>query len=417
MNKRNNKQFFVYDKLLNAWNSHMRFVVSYGGRGSGKSLQEAFLTITYAINKPGSKILCVRGTQRVMSESSLQTLKDVIDMIGYNDYFEITENTLRCKNGSTFLFYGARNYLSFKSLQGINLCWVDEATELSHEAWRVLIPTIREKNSRFLVAFNPEYDTDWAYENFIIKPRPNAKIVKMNWSENPFFNDTSLPEELAYDKSVSESLYQHVWEGNLRLNNENAIFDEEDINRLSPDEEANILLKGLDRVFEKVVIALDPSGSAHVNSDACGIVVCAKYAGQDRFAVLEDRTKIMKPDTWAEIAVQLYKKYEANKIIYETNYGGDMVESVIKSKDRFINPVGVRATKSKKLRAEPIQALYRQHRVDHFTGLGSLELEMMTYDENDPKQKSPNRLDAMVWALTYLHQNYSKVGVPDISLY
>jgi len=152
--------FFINEKLLDAWNQKKRYTVAHGGRGSGKSLQFGALAVIHAISNPGSRILCVRGFMNKISESSLQVLKDVIEMMKLDSYFNITENTLSCKNGSEFLFYGGKSYQSFKSLQGVDICWVDEATELSAEAWKFLTPTIRSDDSKFLISFNP---TSWLF--------------------------------------------------------------------------------------------------------------------------------------------------------------------------------------------------------------------------------------------------------------
>ena len=92
--------FFIQEKILKSWLSTKRFIVVKGGRGSSKSMSAAGLCVIHASQTPNQRILCVRGTQNKISESSLQTLKDVISMMKLDDYFIMTENTLKCKNGS-----------------------------------------------------------------------------------------------------------------------------------------------------------------------------------------------------------------------------------------------------------------------------------------------------------------------------
>src|SRR6056297_2011347 len=116
------KKTWINKKIGNMlFNKSSRYKVVYGGRGSSKSMGIGIGIIKYAIDNPGSKILCVRGTQTKISDSSLQILKDVISMMSLDEYFDSSEHQLQCKNGSSFLFYGAKSYQQFKSLQGISL--------------------------------------------------------------------------------------------------------------------------------------------------------------------------------------------------------------------------------------------------------------------------------------------------------
>ena len=411
-----NNNIFINPKLLPFLQNDYRFNVAYGGRASGKSWGIADILLIKTMTEKDKLILCVKGTMRSISDSVKSLIEDSITRNGWDDYYYITDKEIVNKHTkSKFIFYGLQHPERLKSLEGIDYCWIEEATvDVSKNALEILFPTIRNSGSKIFITFNPKHEDDAVYQRFIVNNDPYAKVVKINWDDNPFVSE-EIKLLMDYDKSVSYNIYKHVWEGELLVDDENALFKFDDINKLSADEEAEIRLVGLERVFEKIIISLDPSGSAHINSDACGIMVVGKYAGRDRFAIIEDRTKVLKPDSWATLAVQLYHEYNANDIIYESNFGGDMVESVIKSKDRYINPKPVRATKGKLLRAEPIQALYAQGRVDHFSDLGPLELEMTTYT-GDPKQKSPNRLDAMVWGISYLHDKNKQANVPMVAL-
>jgi len=408
--------FFVHPPLLKAYLDGKRYTVSYGGRGSGKSFQMGFLTILFAIQNPGSRILCVRGTQNKISESSLQILKDVIEFIGYESYFEQSEHTLECSNGSNFLFYGAKNYHSFKSLQGIDLVFVDEATELSKAAWEILTPTIRNDNSRFLISFNPELIDDWVYERFVIDNDDEvSNTVIMNYPDNPYFPKVLKVEMLA-DKKRNYTMYLHKWMGELLVDNENALFDFNDIKRLSDDEMNNMQGKWLE-VFEKLVVSVDPSTTNNENSDACGIVVIGKYHNQDRYCVIRDETKVGRPSEWSKISIDLYHKYDAQLLVYEGNQGGLIVEDLIRLQDKSIRFKKVHAKNGKTIRAESVQSLYEQGKVDHFINLGPLENEMITWS-GKKGQPSPNRMDALVWGLKVLSgRGGTKMGTGVRSLY
>ena len=402
--------FYINEKLLNAYNRNKRYTVAHGGRGSGKSIQLAALAVIYAINNSKSRILCVRGTQNKISESSLQVLKDVIKMMGVEDYFNITEHTLSCKNGSEFLFYGAKNYQSFKSLQGINLCWVDEATELTHEAWKTLVPSIREDNSRFLVSFNPTKEDDYVYETFITHKHPEASVVELQYWDNPFFPEV-LRLEMEYDKRTNHARYLHVWEGQLQVAVEGALWDIDMIVHLADSLVDEIIANDFNDL-EKIVVAIDPSTTEKSTSDACGLVVAGKYRDRSSYLVLDDQTAIMSVNKWADRALLLFDKYEANYIVAETNQGGDMIKTILRNKRETIPYKDVRAKKGKILRAEPVAALYEQGKVLHLRKFTNLEYELCTYT-GASGQKSPNALDALVYALLELSTADSKIIAPN----
>jgi phage terminase large subunit-like protein len=154
----------------------------------------------------------------------------------------------------------------------------------------------------------------------------------------------------------------------------------------------------------RIVVAIDPAGSTAEGSDETGIVVAGK--GVDgRWYVLEDLSGKYSPDQWGEVAVEAYKRWKADRIVGEVNNGGDMVEAIVRSKDANCSYKGVHATRGKAVRAEPVAALYEQGRVSHVGYLGALEDQMciFTTDYDRVKMKfSPDRMDALVWALNEL---------------
>ncbi len=156
----------------------------------------------------------------------------------------------------------------------------------------------------------------------------------------------------------------------------------------------------------RIVVAIDPAGSHNKNSDDTGIVVVAMDSNNICY-VLEDATDKYTPEKWAEKAINLYDKYQADCIVAEKNYGGEMVENTIRSKARIlgkeIKPKLVNASRGKAVRAEPVSLLYSSGEVKHVGyELMELEKEMCNWIPNDQTMKSPNRLDALVWGVTEL---------------
>ncbi|WP_370877201.1 DNA-packaging protein [Kaistia dalseonensis] len=153
----------------------------------------------------------------------------------------------------------------------------------------------------------------------------------------------------------------------------------------------------------RIVVAVDPPASRRKWADACGIVACG--LGVDGVGyVLADRSLAeVKPAAWAAAAVGLYRALDADGLVAEVNQGGDMVESVIAEIDPGVPVTSVRATRGKYLRAEPVAALYAQGRVRHAGTFPALEDEMADFGpEGLANGRSPDRLDALVWALTAL---------------
>lgn len=162
--------------------------------------------------------------------------------------------------------------------------------------------------------------------------------------------------------------------------------------------------------FRRIVIAVDPAVTANPESDETGIV-CAATAQcgcrgkpEDHMFVLEDYSKQYKPAEWASVVAKAYYVKHADRVIGEVNNGGDLVESNIRTaerEDRAISYKAVRATRGKIVRAEPVAALYEQGKVHHVGMFAELEDEMCTYDPTSG-QRSPSRMDALVWAATEL---------------
>jgi phage terminase large subunit-like protein len=150
----------------------------------------------------------------------------------------------------------------------------------------------------------------------------------------------------------------------------------------------------------RVVVAIDPAVTANATSDETGIVA-AGIASNGDYYILDDKSIRTTPDAWARVAVELYHKHKADKIVAETNNGGDMVILLLKQVDASIATKKVTATRGKQLRAEPISSLYEQGRVHHVGYFSDLETQMCEWTPQS--SESPDRLDALVWALTELN--------------
>jgi phage terminase large subunit-like protein len=150
--------------------------------------------------------------------------------------------------------------------------------------------------------------------------------------------------------------------------------------------------------LRRVVVALDPAVTTNDESAETGIIIAAK--GEDgRYYILGDLSGRHSAELWARKAVHAYYEFKADRIVGEVNQGGDLIERMLRIIDPKITYKSVSATRGKIVRAEPIAALYEQGKVSHVGAFPALEDQMCTYAGTG---KSPDRFDALVWALTEL---------------
>ncbi len=153
----------------------------------------------------------------------------------------------------------------------------------------------------------------------------------------------------------------------------------------------------------RIVVAVDPPASSGPHADACGIVVVGLGFDARAYVLADATMERARPLDWARAAIRAYRRHEADRIVVEVNQGGDLVETVIRQVDASVPVRAVRASRGKWLRAEPVAALYEQGRVAHVGALPELEDEMSDFGPDGLSGgRSPDRVDALVWALTEL---------------
>ena len=203
-----------------------RYRVLYGGRGGAKSWGVARALLIKAAKEP-LRILCAREYMTSMRDSVHKLLCDQIIDLNLQSFYEITQASIRGKNGSEFSFVGLKNNVAnVKSYEGVDICWVEEAQTVTRLSWNVLIPTIRKPNSEIWVTFNPELETDETYQRFVVHKPENAVVAKINWNDNPWFPDT-LRLEMESLKARDPEAHRTVWEGFCRQTVDGAIFAKE----------------------------------------------------------------------------------------------------------------------------------------------------------------------------------------------
>lgn len=209
-----------------------RHKVLYGGRGAGRSWGCARALLLIGANKP-TRMLCAREFQNSIADSVHKLLCDQIDALGLNYLYEIQMARIVSRPGAvaggqtSFGFEGIRNNAGrIKSYEGIDYCWVEEANKVSRTSWEILIPTVRKEGSEIWLTFNPELETDYTYQRFVLNPSNDSFVVKMTWRDNPWFPEV-LRKEMEDLKQRDYDAYLNVWEGFTRQVLEGAVFAKE----------------------------------------------------------------------------------------------------------------------------------------------------------------------------------------------
>lgn len=152
-------------------------------------------------------------------------LDDTINREGYASEFEVQRASIRhLVTGSEFMFYGIKNNpTKIKSLEGIDICWMEEAEAVSKESWEILIPTIRKPGSEIWVSYNPKNILDDTHQRFVISPPDDICLLTVNYTDNPWFPDV-LRLEMEECKRKDYDLYLHIWEGEPVADSDMAII-------------------------------------------------------------------------------------------------------------------------------------------------------------------------------------------------
>ncbi len=211
-------------ELRSFWKQRKRHKILYGGRASSKSEDVAgmlvFFSSIYTV-----KILCTRMFQNKLSDSVYALIVKKIDEAGYRADYIINNGYIKHKRtGSEFLFYGLWRHIDeIKSLDGIDICFIEEAHNFTREQWKILNPTIRKQGSMFIIVFNPQLVTDFVWDRFVVNPPKDSIVRKINYTENRFISDTMM-EVILEAKEEDLEEYTHVYLGEPKSDDDDAII-------------------------------------------------------------------------------------------------------------------------------------------------------------------------------------------------
>ena len=371
-----------------------------GGSGSNKTWTLLHVICLRCLLLEGSRHLVVRKRFEHAKVTLWNSIKELMAMEwpGLYDQCETNRSggswVVTFPNGSEIHVGGLDDKERIEKWLGSEWAtvYINECSEIQDENDVDLISSrLRQKiagRHLLLIDENPPSKKHWSYRRYIedsagVEGRTYFKINPIDVKEN-------LPASyIKRLENLPERLRQRFLHGEFTSDVEGALWSWEMIqatrNQLAGE-------------TGRLIIAVDPAVTSNKDSDETGIIVAAERG--EGAVIMDDRSGRYTPNEWAGIVCDLYHQHRADAVVCEVNQGGDLLEAILKQKDPSMNVVKVRATRGKHTRAEPCAAIYEQGLIEHEGNLSELEDQMLSWVPG--AGSSPDRVDALVWALTDL---------------
>ena len=385
-----------------------RYVLLFGGSRSGKTFILVYALLVRALRAPGSRHAILRLHANSVRQSVLMdTLPKVVRLAFPR--LRLAESSrdqfVRLPNRSEIWFGGLDAGERADKILGkeFSTIYFNECSEIGYEAVNTALTRLAQKTALRNKAYfdcNPSGKSHWSYKLFVEKldPESNRPVTfprqYASMLLNPAANAENLPagyleETLAglSDRQRARFL-EGVWLDDLA----GALWSQRTIDRSRVAEAPEL---------DRIIVGVDPAVPGNASSDTTGIVTVGR-SRDNHFYVLSDASCRGRPLEWAAAVNAEYDRFRADRVVGEVNNGGELVETVLRQLNLNLSYRAVRATRGKIARAEPVAALYEQGRVHHVGRFPELEEEMTGFTPGSPN--SPDRLDALVWAVTVLSE-------------
>ena len=403
----------------------------FGGSRSGKTFLLTRATCARAIKAPKSRHAILRFRFNAVKNSIvMDTFPKVMSLCFPGVKYEInkTDWFATLPNKSEIWFGGLDDKERTEKILGMEFAtiYLNECSQIPYGSVETALTRLAQKADQIIDGkssqlknkayydCNPPSKAHWAYRIFKEQRHPDTKEPLVRPADyasmqiNPGDNVENLRDGyLESLQALSARGRKRFLDGEFADATPNQLFAEEDIDRWR-------ITDGITPDFVRVVVAVDPSGagdSDNADNDAIGIVVAG--LGTDGNAYLiEDLTVKAGPATWGRVATDAYDRHQADCVVGETNYGGAMVQHVIKTSAPRANYRQVTASRGKAVRAEPIAALYETGKVRHVGRFNDLEDELAAFSTSGYMgESSPNRADGAIWAISSLFPGIVKPAV------
>lgn len=429
------------DEAIELFSSTAQFVLLYGGSRSTKTFTIVRTIIIRALAAAGSRHAILRFRfSHVKLSVVYDTFPKVMELCFPDCAYVLNKSDwfVTLPNGSEIWFGGLDDKERTEKILGNEYAtiFLNECSQISYGPYLLMITRLaqrayytrngvqHEMRQIMFLDENPPMKGHWTYKIFIDQVDPETKKPIKSPEDyrhmlmNPKDNAENLPASyLKLLQNMPKRQRDRFWDGKFGDENENALWSSEIIekSKVSGDDLPT---------FVRIVVAVDPSGAnddENKNNDDIGIGVVG--LGTDGIAyVLEDLTVNAGPATWGKVATGAYERHEADRIIGESNFGGAMVEFVIKTANPNASYKSVTASRGKVVRAEPASALHETGKIKFVGDFTELEDELLSFTTTGyTGARSPNRADWFVWAITELFPAMTrpvkapiKINVPNL---
>ncbi len=394
-------ELWLFDKQIIPTDK-ARYTLLMCGRGFGKTTSGSAHVAAQIKQGVKSIGLCGAKYSDVKQDMIPGILKwfdrDFISKIQRNDQ----EHILYLPNGCVIKYYSSDTEIRGPNLELLwcdEICkWCDSIPEKVQECFDLLDMTVRVgKHPKVIITSTPKsFPFFKEFQQKIVDNNPAYNLITGTMFDNPYLPQSFINSML--EKHGGTRLGRQELYGELLADAEGALWN----HKMLDDCHLKTLLpmEKLLPMMIRIVVAIDPAVTNNQKSDETGIIV-AGLGIDGKVYVLKDLSGKFSPKDWATHAINAYREFKADKIIAEKNNGGDLVEMNLRSVNPTIPVKTIHASRGKIVRAEPVAALYEQKRVYHNGIFKTLEDQMCSFT-GDPKQQSPDRMDALVYAISEL---------------
>ena len=402
-------------KQLDTNKSPVRYIILIGGRGGAKSHALSVFLNQASYNK-GWGILFTRWTMVSAEKSVIPEMEKIANennLNNANDFQFLRTQVINKYSGVVIDYSGLKpsqnsSTGALKSLSNKNIFVLEEAEDCpSFEQFDKVDNSIRTVDHKNLVilSLNQGHISHWIFNEFFKEKRDDTLIIETTYLDNIRYLDKSFIAKANRVRERNLKRYNHIYLNEWKSDVDGALWLDKDIsdNRITTDEFDSIEIK-------RAVIAYDPAVTDKTTDnepDEDGIIMVAQGVN-NHYYVLQDHSTRGTRSEIANLLANLYNKGGIDCIVIEKNNGGDFIPALIKStpSGKYVRTKNVTATKGKALRAQPVQSRYEIGEVHHVGTFPELEYEMTSWIP-DSQMASPNRLDALVWGLSFVFNNNS----------
>ena len=391
-------------EALSICSSH-KYTLLSGGSRSGKTFALCVFVVARALKAKSRHAVLRFHFHDCKQAVGMDTLPKVLDLMRVPYELNKSDWVFTFSNGSEIWIGGLDDKERVEKILGkeFSTIYLNEASQISYLAYQTALTRLAENSglqNRVFIDCNPPTKDHWLYALFKLHKDPQNRNISLKNPEmfgyldmNPADNAENLPEGYIDEvlSNLDERQRARFRDGTWLDRRQGSLWSYDMIASSRVDAAPSL---------KRIVVAVDPAVTSNEDSDETGIIV-AGISPDEHIYVLADYSLSASPAVWGRAVVEAFHRHDADRVVAEVNQGGDLVERNIMVVDRKLPYKQIRATRGKAIRAEPVASLYERGKVHHVGLFPELESQMIEWSPAVTTY-SPDRIDALVWAVTEL---------------